>query len=389
MHTELKISKNIVTSFLHQGKQTKIPHYIEETIVIDKSVKLNTPYNYTDLMKAVGWSPTTGINRKNQLAKLKYAMDYGMKGRRYVVYKVFSEALPLPVHRSHLNIDLFTIKLLDSFIEEFGLPDENEVTIVSLPVYKIPMLLGLVNETYSYKKAGLSPKENWDWTTNPFKTIPRWHVEKLFRISYEKVRDLSNSVLKNIEDKSLVYTTEVYEVKLVDSDTKREATIEEETFIASTYNRVLAELEELENKKLTLGDVLFKGAHYKQDFYDRVDEILLEEYGIDDYMKHYKFAYDKYLPVARERLAKRIKTSLETNGGKLIIDYCKTHIRKKAKKVTLELFKEKNEKGSSDNKKRKFDLDLTDIREDYDYKYLDEDFLTTYIDEWAKEVIYW
>lgn len=265
--------------------------------------------NYKEMCNLLGEDITDGNSKKAQLKKWERYFDYGRKGQKIIVEKIYD--VPFPESANENSIYVKTIEML--LMYELGGKEGYCCNYTKTNLFK---LLGMINRNYIENKKFIKSEE--------LKKYNKWEIDHFYGRTAQKLSNVLFSALNSMKKRCLIeYEEQNIIIEFVDGkEIHRVATPSETSCILQAKTQVLS--------MMGYSKVPFVRAN---EFYDKVNKKLNEVYGWDRIYKEYRIIYNKeYMNPNIDVIQKEIQEEIRSKKIKLNFDIIKA-IKKQARKL--------------------------------------------------------
>ena len=226
--------------------------------------------NYKTLCTLLNEQEQAGNSKKSQHKEWQRYFDYEKVGQKYIITEIYSNPLPKQDKRSLGNASIYVphieLILLNYLSKQQGFT-------ATLTLKKLFLLMGMINLDYIEEDKETLKLQN--------DNITDYQINHFYQRTYQKIRKILFDTLRNLKNRCLIDYEEVTMINIIEPDINevlhtniRPATDEEKKNILTIKKIVL---NEMGLDSITLVHLKFK----HKEFYNRVNELLKEEYNIN------------------------------------------------------------------------------------------------------------
>lgn len=266
--------------------------------------------NYKEMCNILNEEVISGGNsKKAQEKEWKRYFDFEKVGQKYIITEIYNEPLPKDDGRSK-GINNIYLKHIEFLLLSY-LYKQNDKQ-ASFTIRDMFILLGMSNTNYMNK----------EWKCDDDQ-ITEFQINHFNQRSYKKLNRILFDALNNLKNRRLIDYSEDRMILIDEYGTKhwRSATNEEKDRIREMERRVLKEfgLESMIQVHLKF---------LSEDFYERVKELLISNYGIHQYYKQINLRFThEHVYEALNETKEKIREERKSLNNK-VIDYMNDQIPK-------------------------------------------------------------
>lgn len=244
---------------------TKLYNQIQKTLHPGDTIK-----NYKTLCALLSQEIKAGDSKKSQHKEWQRYFDYEKVGQKYIITEIYNQPLPKEDKRSLGNTSKY-IQHIELILLNYLSKQQGYTTTLTLK--KLFLLMGMINPNYIQENKEELKKQN-DIITN-------YQINHFYQRTYQKLRKILFDTLRNLKNRCLIDYEELTMINIIEPDINeilhnniRPATDEEKKNILAIKKIVL---NEMNLDSITLVYLKFK----HKEFYNRVNELLKENYNIN------------------------------------------------------------------------------------------------------------
>lgn len=226
--------------------------------------------NYKTLCALLNEPEQAGNSKKSQHKEWQRYFDYEKVGQKYIITEIYSIPLPVTDKRSLGNASIY-VHHIELILLNYLSKQQGYTTTLTLK--KLFLLMGIINQNYI--------EENKDELKLQNDNITDYQINHFYQRTYQKLRKILFDTLRNLKNRCLIDYEEITMINIIEPDINeilhtsiRPATDEEKKNILIIKKIVL---NEMSLDSITLVHLKFK----HREFYNRVNELLKEEYNIN------------------------------------------------------------------------------------------------------------
>lgn len=273
----IPLQQNININLLNLGKK------IHNTLYVGQVIK-----NYKELCLLLDLIPTTGKSRQYQIQDIDKFISYERKGQKYIITNIYDK----PIQNNKTNIGIFTkcieIILLYYMNETYEY-NQGDLIISKNSLWRS---LGMINHNYGISSSKILELISDEVKANKLtekdqEIITNEMINSFYNKSNSRLSQIMIRALNSLKGRSVIEWNDSYFRVDSNNHITREATVTEIQQINEMQRKVLSEKFGYE----MIREVFF---HNRQkEFYDHVNENLLDKYGWTGYCKRIHVIYSR------------------------------------------------------------------------------------------------
>ena len=243
------------------------PEKQNDDIIVDvtKLTSNQIVKNYKEMCLLLNEMPEAGNSKKAQLKNWERFFDYGRKGQKFIIEKIYDTPFPVPSNSNAIYVK--TIELL--LMHELSNKENYTCNYTKTNLFKT---LGMINERYRLHK--------YDYDSPVLDDYPKWQISHFYNRTNQKLSEILFSALNSMKRRCLLMYEE--QIMIHENNILRIATDEEKKLILNAQKIVLDYMgySKIPFNKTTL-------------FYNNVNRFLFKKYNWDYIYKEYKLIYNQ------------------------------------------------------------------------------------------------
>lgn len=188
------------------------------------NLELKTYKNYKELCSVMGWCVSSGNTKKSQLKELDTYCNYHKEGNKFIIDEIFDIQKEKEDLRRNGNNSIYSEDIDKLIVHMCSELENGKYNYIELTTNGFLNKLHMTNKNYSVGRCNLDRFSRWA-------EIPIETLYDFFNSTYKKNKDILESGLKRLESKSLIMTTTVIKVCLLNNTHKNASDNEIESIL--------------------------------------------------------------------------------------------------------------------------------------------------------------